>query len=72
MDRETLRPLALHNEGITHSFRASLPARISEVAREKRESETVEAAKAKGLGEDASLFLLSFMAFFTAFYTFIF
>ena len=45
---------------------------IVQMAREEHESEAAAIAKAGGLGDDVSLFLLSFLAFFTAFYMFIF
>lgn len=72
MDREKLRPLILIDEGMRHSFRHSLPIKIAEIAREEHDLDRVSIAKEKGLGADASLFLLSFLAFFTVFYTFIF
>tara|TARA_R110001599_G_scaffold308161_1_gene514969 strand:+ start:210 stop:359 length:150 start_codon:yes stop_codon:yes gene_type:complete len=49
-----------------------LPIEIIQIARDKHDSERVAIAKEKGLGDDVSLFLLSFLAFFTAFYMFIF
>ena len=72
MDREKLRPLILQDNGIRHPFRQTLPMTIVQLAREEHESEAAAIAKAGGLGDDVSLFLLSFLAFFTAFYMFIF
>jgi len=43
-----------------------------QMAKEEHDSDTAAMAKTSGFGDDASLFLLSFLAFFTAFYTFIF
>jgi hypothetical protein len=71
MDRETFRPLVLPNEGIRHPFRQSLPAEIVQIAREEHGLEAAAPSKGKWLGDDASLFLLSFLTFFTAFYMFI-
>lgn len=45
---------------------------IFQMAREERDSDTALMQKETGKGTDASLFLLSFLAFFTAFYMFIF
>ena len=72
MDRHRLRPLVLRDEAIRHPFRQSLPLTIVQIAREEHESEAAALPKAKGIGDDASLFLLSFLPFFTAFYMFIF
>lgn len=72
MDREKLRPLVLGNEGIRHPFRQSLPIETVQIARREHGLEAVPSSRTKWLGEDVSLFLLSFLAFFTAFYTFIF
>jgi|TARA_R110001606_G_scaffold10816_8_gene46682 hypothetical protein len=71
MDRNRLRPLAQTGEVARHSFRRSLPEKIIGIAREEHDLDRVSAAKQKGFGEDVSLFLLSFLAFFTAFYMFI-
>lgn len=43
-----------------------------QIAKEQQESDSAAVPKAGGIGDDASLFVLSFLAFFTAFYTFIF
>jgi hypothetical protein len=72
MDREKLRPLILQDNGIRHPFRQTLPMTIVQMAREEHESEAAAITKADGIGDDVSLFLLSFLAFFTAFYMFIF
>lgn len=62
----------LHNEGAKHPFRLSLPLEVLTVAQDQAIAvEAVEPSK-KWLNEDASLFVLSFSAFFTAFYLFIF
>ncbi|ATW04634.1 hypothetical protein [Sphingorhabdus sp. YGSMI21] len=71
MDRETSRPLILPDDGLRHSFRRGLPLKIADIGTDKQDSDRVSVAKQKGLGEDVSLFLLSFLAFFTAFYMFI-
>jgi hypothetical protein len=70
MNRERLRPLVIRNQGLKHPFRQSLPVNIVQMTREERDLDAI--TKEKGLGEDVSLFLLSFLAFFTAFYMFIF
>ena len=72
MDRERFNPLVFRDQGIGHPFRQSLPATIVQIAREEHESDGAATTNAGGIGDDASLFLLSFLAFFTAFYTFIF
>jgi hypothetical protein len=72
MDRERLRSLVLRNEGIRHPFRQTLPVTIVQIARDEHDSEMAAMPKAGGVGDDVSLFFLSFLAFFTAFYTFIF
>jgi hypothetical protein len=72
MDRQRLRPVVLHDEGVKHPFRQNLPTQIAEIASQEHDLDAGSVAKGKGLGEDVSLFLLSFLAFFTAFYMFIF
>ena len=72
MDRENLRRLALRNDGIGHPFRQSLPFEMAQIAKADHALEATAKAEGKWLGEDVSLFILSFLAFFTAFYTFIF
>lgn len=58
------RPLVLTSEHARHPFRQSLPRRVTTVT---------EPAKArKSSDEDWKLFVLSFAAFFTAAYSFIF
>ena len=54
------RRLVLTNEGARHPFRRSLPPPAPLVG-----------VKPSRRGEDAKLFLLSFSAFFTCFYTLI-
>ncbi|WP_373491282.1 hypothetical protein [Parasphingorhabdus sp.] len=72
MNGQRSRPLILRDEGIRHPFRQSLPIEIVQIARKEQDSQVALAGKEKGLAHDASLFLLSFLAFFTAFSTFIF
>ena len=55
-----------------HPFRQSLPLEWFQLARAEHVRDAAAPSRGKALGEDASLFLLSFIAFFTAFYTFIF
>lgn len=43
-----------------------------QIAKEQQESDSAAVPKAGGIGDDTSLFVLSFLAFFIAFYTFIF
>jgi hypothetical protein len=62
------RPLVLTSESARHPFRQRLPAHVLRVAE-------AGPARAKRLSNDDSdwkLFGLSFAAFFTAFYSFIF
>lgn len=66
------RPLAIRNEGARHPFRLSLPLGVLTLTEEQEAIEDTEARQKKWLNEDASLFILSFSAFFTAFYLFIF
>ncbi|MEH6716328.1 hypothetical protein [Parasphingorhabdus flavimaris] len=61
----------LQTQAIRHPFRQSLYPNVVQVAREDHRLDAVAPSKRKWLGEDASLFLLSFLSFFTAFYTFI-
>lgn len=72
MTRQRLRSLALQDEGIRHPFRQSLPIGIGKIASSPKANKAEQAANEKWLSDDASLFLLSFLAFFTAFYLFIF
>ena len=71
MNREKFGPLSLHNQEIKHPFRQSLPIEIMQIARREHSLDAAKPAKAKWLGDDVSLFLLSFLTFFTAFYMFI-
>ncbi|MEO9469486.1 hypothetical protein [Parasphingorhabdus sp.] len=65
------RALALRNEGARHPFRLNLPREVLAVATEEQPQEQ-GSPKRYWLNEDVHLFLLSFAAFFTAFYLFIF
>ncbi|MEM8919011.1 MAG: hypothetical protein AAGE37_09145 [Pseudomonadota bacterium] len=65
------RALALRNEGARHPFRLKLPREALIVAPEEIAA-TAEAERKLLLNEDVHMFLLSFLAFFTAFYLFIF
>lgn len=55
------RRLVLTNESARHPFRQTLPPPVIAPARRRRDDD-----------QDWKLFLLSFSAFFTCFYTFIF
>ena len=66
------RPLVLRNEGAKHPFRLSLPLEALALNEGNVAAEEAAAKPKKWLNEDASLFILSFSAFFTAFYLFIF
>ncbi|MEP3227395.1 MAG: hypothetical protein ABJO01_15565 [Parasphingorhabdus sp.] len=72
MKQNRNRPLVLHNEGSRHPFRLRLPREIFVIGPDELPLEEVAAPAKKGLSEDASLFMLSFSAFFAAFYLFIF
>lgn len=74
MKQKLKRPLVLRNEGAKHPFRLSLPRDALALTQELVAAEKAEvtAKPNKWLNEDASLFVLSFSAFFTAFYLFIF
>ncbi|MEP2871551.1 MAG: hypothetical protein ABJP02_05320 [Parasphingorhabdus sp.] len=72
MKQKLTRNLVLHNEGAKHPFRLSLPLEVFAVAQDESATLEAEAPTKKWLNEDTSLFLLSFSAFFTAFYLFIF
>lgn len=70
--KQTLsRPLVLRNEGAKHPFRLSLSLDTLALTEPQAVVEESEASPKKWFNEDASLFLLSFSAFFTAFYLFI-
>tara|TARA_R110001606_G_scaffold160105_1_gene303999 strand:+ start:893 stop:1111 length:219 start_codon:yes stop_codon:yes gene_type:complete len=72
MNRERSSPLVFREEEISHPFRQRLPTTMIKIAKEQQELDSAAVPKAGGIGDDASLFVLSFLAFFTAFYTFIF
>ena len=72
MHQDITRPSIQYDNGVGHPFRQGLPTRIASIAKEEQDSEKAATATDQGLKEDASLFLLSFLAFFTAFSTFIF
>lgn len=70
--KQTLsRPLVLRNEGAKHPFRLSLPLDTLALTEPQVALEESEEPSKKWFNEDASLFVLSFSAFFTAFYLFI-
>jgi hypothetical protein len=71
MDRDKTRPLALYDANMGHPFRQSLPIEIVQIARKEHGLQIAASSKKHWLGEDASLFLLSFLSFFTTFYMFI-
>ena len=62
------RPLVLTTESARHPFRQRLPAHVLRV----RDEGTPQARKLADEDKDWKLFALSFCAFFTAFYSFIF
>ena len=72
MNRDRLALLLLPKDAIRHPFRQNLPARTLDIAREDRDSVSSARTRRARRGDDISLFALSFLAFFTAFYTFIF
>lgn len=72
MKQKRTRNLVLHNEGARHPFRLSLPLEVLKVVQDEVITVEAVAPTKKWLNEDASLFVLSFSAFFTAFYLFIF
>ncbi|MEL6874296.1 MAG: hypothetical protein AAGM33_02365 [Pseudomonadota bacterium] len=65
------RALALRNEGARHPFRLKLPRESLIVAPEEIAAARQPERKLL-LNEDVHMFLFSFLAFFTAFYLFIF
>ncbi len=70
--KQTLsRPLVLRNEGAKHPFRLSLSLDALALTEPQVAVEEIETPPKKWFNEDASLFVLSFSAFFTAFYLFI-
>ncbi|BBC99068.1 MULTISPECIES: hypothetical protein [Sphingobium] len=62
------RPLVLTTESARHPFRQRLPAHVLRVA----EKGSARARRLSNDDSDWKLFGLSFVAFFTAFYSFIF
>ncbi|QJB70649.1 hypothetical protein HF685_03620 [Parasphingorhabdus halotolerans] len=66
------RSLVLREEGARHPFRLSLPREILQVAEEQVLAEAESSPEKFWQNEDLHLFLLSFVAFFTAFSIFIF
>jgi hypothetical protein len=58
------RPLVLHSDGARHPFRSSLPHHVTSDAPRLRPLPSSD--------NDWKLFVLSFVTFFTAFYSFIF
>jgi hypothetical protein len=72
MNGQKRRHLVLRDESIRHPFRQSLPIEFMQTARAQHELDSTTPAKKRRIGEDASMFMLSFFAFFTAFYMFIF
>jgi hypothetical protein len=62
------RALALSTESARHPFRRALPAHLFRL--EAKEAAPARPKRASS-DQDWKLFLLSFAAFFTAFYTFI-
>ncbi len=72
MKKHLNRSLVLHHEGVRHPFRLSLPLEALALNEEQVDIENTAIKAKRQWSEDASLFLLSFSAFFTAFYLFIF
>lgn len=66
------RPLVLRHEGVRHPFRQQMPMKFFEFDAHVVAVEAKADRKSRWLNEDTSLFVLSFLAFFTAFYLFIF
>jgi len=65
-------PFALGEKAARHPFRLGLPHKLLSQIEEQAVAEQNATLPKKWLNEDMSLFLLSFTAFFTAFYLFIF
>lgn len=65
-------PFTLGERGARHPFRLGLPHELLAQIEEQAAAEQAAVQPKKWLNEDISLFLLSFSAFFTAFYLFIF
>lgn len=72
MEQKRTRSLALRDEGARHPFRLALPREILQIAQEEAAAEEAFAPPKFWQKEDAQLFTFSFVAFFTAFYLFIF
>ena len=72
MEQKRNRSLALREEGAKHPFRLTLPREILQVAEEQAAAEVAVQPKRFWQNEDVHMFMFSFIAFFTAFYLFIF
>ena len=72
MTENRKRALVLRDEGIRHPFRQTLPPEILASARREAELAVEVAPRKVIVNEDVSMFLMSFTAFFMAFYLFIF
>ena len=77
MNEARTRPLVFRNacdlKGARHPFRRALPLEVLVHMEEQISVEQAAAKRPKAfINEDLSLFVLSFSAFFTAFYAFIF
>ena len=66
------RVLVLTNEGARHPFRQRLPRHIFQLSDDATSAERRRRDVAGSDDNDWKLFVLSFSAFFTAFYSFIF
>ncbi|WHO37365.1 hypothetical protein PMI04_012365 [Sphingobium sp. AP49] len=66
------RVLVLTNEGARHPFRQRLPRHVFQVVEDKPARRRRWRADPVSDDNDWKLFVLSFSAFFTAFYSFIF
>lgn len=66
------RPLVIRNEGARHPLRQQLPLSFFKVEVEEADSAAIKSSTSRWFNEDTSLFFLSFVTFFTAFYLFIF
>jgi len=62
----------MYDEGARHPFRSTLPREILQTAQEQAVVEMAKPSEKYWRNEDLHLFLFSFVAFFTAFYLFIF
>jgi hypothetical protein len=73
MKHSLTRPLVLTEESVRHPFRRQLgKAYHDQAVRESGELQRQLAKRRSSQAEDASLFLLSFSAFFVAFSAFLF